>query len=644
MADQAITSPHLPTQSQLGGFELQRRADNAALVGSSRDAWVPQLTTAQVALNPRGKALVACDEAVSYLELDQRANHVAHYLRSLGVGPGTVIGVCLPRSISMVVSALGIFKAGAAYLPVDPAYRDERLAFILEDAGVPLLLTHQHPARPLPAGKWQILDVDELPTPDCSIAPIETPVSGSDLAYVIYTSGSTGRPKGVQITHASLLNLVFWHQQAFGVQPCDRATQLASPAFDAAVWELWPYLTAGASVYLPSDAVRNEPTLLRDWLVAQHITITFVPTPLAERMITLAWPQDTALRLLLTGADTLHGYPPPGLPFALINNYGPTECTVVASSGTVTSNECGNELPSIGRPIANTEVHILDDQMQRVPMGATGEIYIGGAGVAKGYLNHPELTAERFISNPFSSDPKDRVYRTGDLGRYLPDGQIAFVGRIDDQIKIRGYRIEPGEIVAAINRHPDVEASHIVAGEDPLESKRLIAYLVARSGSALRYRSLREFLGKLLPDYMVPSVFVRLESLPVTANGKVDRERLPRPEVANMVHDEVATLPHTGLEPRVAAILANLLNLKKVNLNDNFFLLGGHSLLGIQVIGRIKETFGVELPLYRLFEAPTVTELSAEIDRLLVAKISAMSEEEAERMLGTDKASGTDTL
>src|SRR6266567_5515711 len=343
MSEPAFRSPHLPGKSQLSGFDVRRQAaGNATAEVFPRQVWVPQLTSMQAAVNSHGRALVACDEVLSYLELDQRANQIAHYLRSLGVGPETLVGVCLERSVGMVVSALGILKAGGAYLPLDPAYPGERLAFMLQDAGARLLLTQRHLAKPLPAGKWQILDVDELRTSNYPVTRSENSVSGNDLAYVIYTSGSTGRPKGVQITHASLLNLVFWHQQTFGVQLGDRATHLASPAFDAAVWELWPYLTAGASVYLPADVVRNEPTSLRDWLVAHRITITFVPTPLAERMISLPWPRDTALRLLLTGADTLHSYPPPGLPFTLVNNYGPTECTVVASSGAIPCNECPN--------------------------------------------------------------------------------------------------------------------------------------------------------------------------------------------------------------------------------------------------------------------------------------------------------------
>jgi len=604
--------------------------------GLAHKAFVPQLATAQAVANSHRSALVVDGEALSYLELERCSSQVTHCLRSFGVRPDTVVGVCLDRSIAMVVSTLGVLKAGCAYLPLDPSYPIDRLTFMLEDSGSPLLLTTQRLAKSFRADKWQLVVVDEIQSSKYSITTATQPVGGDDLAYVIYTSGSTGRPKGVQITHASLLNLVLWHQQTFGVGPDDRATQLASPAFDAAVWEVWPYLTAGASVYLPSDAVRNEPMALRDWLVAHRITISFVPTPIAERMLRLSWPRDTALKVLLTGADTLQLYPPPGLPFTLVNNYGPTECTVVASSGAVTSSEGPDGLPSIGRPIANTQIYILDEKMRQFAAGATGEICIGGAGVARGYVNRPELTAEKFVPNPFraNADTCDRIYRTGDLGRYLPDGRIEFLGRVDDQIKIRGYRIEPGEIVATLNRHQDVEASHVVASDDA--EKRLVAYVVLRPGARPKYRVLRDFVGKFLPDYMVPSIFVLLESFPVTSNGKINREKLPRPDATNMLQDEGVAVPATGLESRVAEILGSLLNVKQVGINDNFFLLGGHSLLGIQLIGRIKEIFGVELPLYRLFEAPTVAELSPEIERALFAKIEAMSGEEVERMLAAE--------
>ena len=461
-----------------------------------QDVCVPQLIAAQAAVQPHGRALVARDEGVTFLELGKRANRIAHYLRALGVGPNTLVGICLERSVAQVVSALGVLKAGGAYLPLDPTYPSERLTFMLNDAQAPVLLTKQHFAARLPAGKWRVinLDVDEL---QITCAPADSPnisMSGKNLAYVIYTSGSTGRPKGVQITNDGLLNLIFWHQQTFSVKPSDRATQIASPGFDAAVWELWPHLTAGASVFLPDDAIRNDPEALRNWLVAQRITITFAPTPLAERMMALQWPGETALRIFLTGSDTLHNYPPRNLPFTVINNYGPTECTVVASSGPVSSDECPDVLPSIGEPIANTQIYILDEQIQQVPVGVIGEISIGGAGLARGYLNHPELTAERFIPNPFSSDPNARLYKTGDLARYLPDGQIAFVGRIDEQVKIRGYRIELNEIVTVLNRHPMVQASLVSARENTPGDKSLVAYVVPKPGTQATDKDLRHFL------------------------------------------------------------------------------------------------------------------------------------------------------
>jgi acyl-CoA synthetase (AMP-forming)/AMP-acid ligase II/acyl carrier protein len=398
---------------------------------------------------------------------------------------------------------------------------------------------------------------------------------------------------------------------------------------------LWPYLTAGASIFLPSDAVRNEPEALRNWLVAQRITITFVPTPLAERMMTLKWPRETALRIFLTGADTLHRYPPPDLPFTLVNNYGPTECTVVATSGPVSSSGHPDVLPAIGRPISNVQIHILDEQRQQVPVGVVGEIYIGGAGLARGYLNRPELTAERFVPDPFSSDPNARLYKSGDIACYLEDGQIAFLGRIDEQVKIQGFRIEPAEIVRVLDEHPGVQASVVLAREVKPGDKRLVAYFVSAAKVPPTDLELRHFIAARLPEYMVPTLFVKLRTLPLNPNGKVDRAALPEPNWGNSLRDDPFVAPRTAIEGRVVEIVAALLELGQVSVEDNFFLLGGHSLLGTQLIARVRNAFGIELGLRTLFEGPTVAELSAQIEAALRANVEAMSEEEAQRILGT---------
>ena len=334
-----------------------------------RNACVPQLVSARAAAVPDAMALTHGKLSLTYKELDVRANQLANRLRSLGVGCDSIVALYLNRSLAMVVGALAVLKAGGAYLPLDPTYPSRRLAFIMKDAQAPILLTTECMVEEVPLRTQKVVTLDSegrLAAPERS-EPILAQTKAQDLAYVIYTSGSTGQPKGVEITHDGLLNLVFWHQRTFGVKPSDRTTQLANPGFDASVWELWPYLTAGATVFLPDDAIRNDPVSLRDWLVAKRITISFVATPLAEHMITLKWPSNTALRLLLTGADTLHTYPPPDLPFTLINNYGPTECTVVATSGPVPPAGPRNTLPSIGRPIANTQIYILDEQMQQAP-------------------------------------------------------------------------------------------------------------------------------------------------------------------------------------------------------------------------------------------------------------------------------------
>jgi len=593
---------------------------------------VSELVANQAAATPNAVALMARGESITYGELDRRANQLANYLIALGVGPETIVGLCLDRSPESVMCALAVLKAGGAYLPLDPAYPSERLFFMLKDARPRVLITRAELAEEFSEGPWKVVSVDD--NREIEKFSTESPANQAtpdNLAYVIYTSGSTGRPKGVEITRRSLLNLVSWHTREFAVTRQDRASHLASVGFDAAVWEVWPYLTAGASLHLPDEGTRIAPELLRDWLVTNEITISFLPTALAERVMTLEWPANTALRFLLTGADTLHRYPTDNLPFELVNNYGPTECTVVATSGRVQTGVSG--LPTIGRPIDNTQVYILDEKLQRVPAGASGELCVGGVGVARGYLNRPELTAKQLVPDPFAAEPEGRLYRTGDLARFLDDGEIAYLGRIDEQIKILGHRIEPNEIEAVLDRHPAIASSVIVARGAACEEKRLAAYLVMSSGTTPAAADLRGFLQSELPDYMVPSVFVTLPAMPLTANGKVDRVALPEPNAENTLRDEAFIRPRTPIEQRLAATLCSLLNLSEVSVNDNFFLLGGHSLLGTQLIVKLRGTFGVDLALRTLFDAPTIAELSAEIEQQIIAKVENMSEAEAEALL-----------
>jgi amino acid adenylation domain-containing protein len=608
---------------------------NATQQDYPQDVCIPHLVAMQATSTPDAVAVVGGKQALSYRELNQHANQLAHYLQTLGVGSNVLVGCCIERSLDMVVGLLSILKAGGAYVPLDPSYPPERLAFMLQDAQAPVLVTQQHLAAQISIRGTKIvcLDTDAAMLAQQSPDNPTSTATAANLVYVIYTSGSTGQPKGVQITHKGLLNLVFWHQQAFSVNRSDRATQLTSPAFDATGWELWPYLTTGASVYLPDEDTRTMPALLRDWLVAQGITITFLPTPLAESIMMLEWPETTSLRFLLTGADTLHHYPPPSLPFAVVNNYGPTETTVVATFGLVPPTEHADMPPSIGRPIANTQVYILDEHLEQVPIGVPGELHIGGDGVARGYLNRSELTGERFIPDPFSNRPGARLYKAGDLARYLPDGQIAFMGRTDHQIKIRGYRIEPDEIVSVLNRHPAIQTSLVVAREDTPGDKRLMAYIILVPGVRITASSLRDALVTHLPDYMIPSVFVVLEALPLTPNGKVDRAALPAPDATNTLRDGAIAAPSTLTEQRLFEIVAPLLELEQVGMDDNFFLLGGNSFLGTQVIVRVSQAFGIDLPLRTLFEAPTVRQLAAEIEQQLIAKLETMSEEEVLRLL-----------
>ena len=615
--------------------QQQLLAWNATRQTYSYDVCVPQLVAAQADATPQAVALAMGEQTLTYRELNGRANQLAHYLSTLGVGPNKLVGLCVERSLDMVVGLLGILKAGAAYVPLDATHPIERLHFMLADAQVSAVLTQEHLVEhlsPITAPLIR-LDADAGIVAQHSTSNPTIVAQADDLAYVIYTSGSTGQPKGVQITHKNLLNLVYWHRRVYALTEADRATQVASPAFDATGWELWPYLTCGASVHLVDEDTRLDPVVLHEWLLRNNITITFLPTALAEHVLQLAWPAQAELRFLLTGADALHHYPSPDLPFAFINNYGPTEATVVATFGQVLPEAHPTMPPSIGRPIDNAEIYILDEYMRQIPIGDVGELYIGGAGLAKGYLNRPELTAERFIAHPFSNEPEARLYKTGDRARFLPDGQIAFMGRVDHQIKIRGFRIEPNEIVAALNRLSAIQASAVAAREDTPGDKHLVAYIVATPGKTIVASALQEELMQHLPEYMIPAVFVQLDVLPTTSNGKVDLAALPIPDSTNTVRDEQVALPETLVEQRVADIVSLALGLEQIGIDENFFMLGGHSLLGTQVITRIADAFDVDISLRILFNAPTVRLIAAEIEKRIFAKLETMSDDEARLLL-----------
>ena len=549
---------------------------------------------------PDRAAVVSGNVSISYGELHERANRVARYLRSRGAGAETKVGIALGRSIEFVVAALGVMKAGAGYVPVDPSYPEARRRMIAGDAGLLVVL-----------GDEGGLGVECVGLEDAGILEQDggelEGVEGreEELAYVIYTSGSTGVPKGVEVTRGNLRHLVEWHVGAFGLKAGDKGTLLANVGFDAAVWELWPYLCAGGTVVIPGAEVVRQPEALRDFVVEHGVDVMFAPTLLAERLMQFEWPAGTRLRTMLTGGDALRTAPQGNLPFTVVNNYGPAECTVVATSGALSTERAG--MPFIGWAIRGAEVWLLDAGMREVAAGAAGEICIGGAGVARGYLGQPGMTAERFVMR----DGR-RMYRSGDLGSRNADGSIQFLGRMDGQVKIRGYRIECGEIEAALNRIPGVDGSLVVVREDG-GHRALVGYVGADEGVGLSHEGLRGGLRAVLPEYMVPEQFVRLERLPVNENGKLDRRRLPEPSVANIVAS--AEVAASRVERELSEILKGLLEVDAIAREDDFFLLGGHSFIAAQVIARVRDRFGVELSLRAVFEHPTLAEMAGQIER-----------------------------
>jgi amino acid adenylation domain-containing protein/thioester reductase-like protein len=577
---------------------------------------IHQLFEEQVEQTPDAIALVHQNQQLTYRELNARANQLAHYLQCLGVQPETLVGICMEQSLERIIALLGIVKAGGAYVPFDPSYPKERIRRICTEADVLLLLTQSNLSQALSdvfSGDIILLDqqretITQQPQDNTiNSRPLE------HLAYVIYTSGSTGQPKGVSVCERGVLNLVFWHQSSFGVTRSTRATQLASIAFDASAWEIWPYLTAGASLYLVDREHLTSSVQLKNWLLSREIEITFVPTPLAESFFSLSWPHQAALRTLLTGGDRLNQFPPPSLPFQLVNNYGPTENTVVTSSGIITPSKDQERLPGMGSAISNTNLYVLDRNLQPVPMGVPGELYIGSVSLARGYLHSPALTAETFIPNPFSMDAGARLYRTGDLVRYRREGSIEFLGRIDNQIKIRGFRIERGEIETTLNLHPEVVQSAVTTW-DRAGNQQLVAYIVPQLEQSPNTQELQSFLKEKLPSYMIPAAFVILEEMPLTSNGKVNHQALPDPGTAKFEQSNTFVAPRNALERNLCDIWCQILELEQVGIHDNFFDLGGHSLLITQLLAQVRKAFQIDLPLRSLLEAPTVAELAEKIE------------------------------
>ncbi|MEP0858563.1 amino acid adenylation domain-containing protein [Trichocoleus sp. DQ-U1] len=604
---------------------------NDTQVDYPKDACLHQLFAAQVEKTPDNIAVVFEGKQLTYRELNQQANQVAHRLQKLGVKTEVLVGICMERSLEMVVGLLGILKAGAAYVPLDPFYPPERLAFMLEDAGVPVLLTQQHLVENLPKHNAQVLclDTDWEIIAQESLENPSSRVTAENLAYVIYTSGSTGTPKGGMNTHRGICNRLLWMQDTYQLTQTDRVLQKTPFSFDVSVWEFfWPLIT-GSRLVVAKPGGHQDSAYLVELIAQEEITtIHFVPPMLQIFLEELEVQKCQCLKRVICSGEAL-SYELQQRFFArldaqLHNLYGPTEAAIDV---TYWACQRESELPivPIGRAIANTQLYILDRHLQPVPVGVAGELHIGGVGLARGYLNRPDLTQQKFIPNPFKnltiqpdslagdSLGESRLYKTGDLARYLPDGNIEFLGRIDNQVKLRGFRIELGEIEAALMQHPAIRETVVLLREDNPGDKRLVAYIVPKE-QAPDIHDLRDFLKQKLPSYMVPSAFMFLEALPLTANGKIERRALPAPK--NLSLSTVAYIPpRNPFEEKLAQLWAEVLDLERVGIHDNFFELGGNSLVATQLISKVRRTFQVEIPLRNLFELPTIAGLAESISQ-----------------------------
>jgi amino acid adenylation domain-containing protein len=639
----------------IGRLNLLPSAERAFLLETLNDTkldfgtdnFIHVLVERQVEHTPEAVAIVFGAESLTYRELNERANQLAHYLRRHGVGPDVFVGVCLERSLEMIVALLGILKAGGAYVPLDPAYPQEHLSFLLNDTGTQLLLTSKALAETLPDTSARMVFLDGAAT-EVEKQDRSNPVSRGtpdNLAYVIYTSGSTGKPKGVMISQRAICNRLLWTQHNFPLSGADTVLQKTVYSFDASVWEIFVPLFAGARLVMAQPGGQQDNAYLVNAIIENKVTtLQLVPSMLRVLLEAERIRECTSLRRVFCGGEALTAEVVAAfrqkLNAKLINLYGPTEASIDATSQTIDDLPT-EQLVSLGKPLANMRVYLLDSDGNPVPLGVQGEIHIGGVGLARGYLLRPELTAEKFVPDPFSSEPGQRLYRTGDLAGQASDGTLQFQGRTDHQVKLRGFRIELGEIEAALRKHDAVRESVVLLREDTPGDQRLVAYVVASENAA---SEIRDYLKDKLPAHMVPSAIVAMESLPTLLNGKIDRKALPPPDASLRQTRSAYVAPRNPLEERLVEMFGEVLGVEHAGVDDNFFELGGHSLLATQLITRLREIFKVDISLRSFFEAPTISGLATIILHTLVAEsgdddigqlvseIEALPEENAQSM------------
>jgi amino acid adenylation domain-containing protein len=644
-------------EKTLSGLKLLTGAEEHQLLVGWNQTQAPfprrclhELFEEQARKSPDATALVGVEERLTYAELNRRANRMARHLREYGVGPEVIVGICMERSAEMVVGLLAILKAGGAYLPLDPSYPRKRLSFMLDDASVPLVLTERNLDSALPPHTAQRLYLDSLSVQveQQDGSDLANLTDSRNLAYLIYTSGSTGTPKAVMTPHAAVVRLIFPADYA-GLDSRHVVLHAAPVSFDASTFELWGALLHGGCCVLHPERVPSARGL-GEVIRSRGVTTMWLTSSLFNAVVDEEVEQLRGVKRLLVGGEALS---PAHIARALerlpgveiVNGYGPTETTTFACCHPVkTTGRSGRGIP-IGKPISNTDVYVLDACMQPVPVGVMGEFYIGGEGLARGYLRRAALTAERFVPHPFSEQPGRRLYRTGDVVRWQADGTVEFVGRSDEQLKVRGHRIEPGEVEAALSQCSAVRDALVMLREDAQGNRLLVAYVVAREGSAPTGAELRERLRERLPDYMLPDAFVLLPEMPLNENGKVDRAALPAPHADRAGTEGTRAEPQTPLEELLVGIWSELLGVERLGVDECFFDLGIHSLLAMRAVSRVRDALGTDLPLRAPFESPTVRELAASIERVraeaddggdlarMLAEVERISEDEARSMM-----------